>query len=83
MTQGDSADAFDLSEEANELREAYGKGTFGQGCLLARRLVERGVPFVEVSLNSSTDGNYGWDTTTTTSKKLNRYPQNSTQVGRR
>jgi len=37
------------------LRDAYGRNLFGQGCLLARRLVERGVPFVEVTLG-------GWDT---------------------
>ncbi len=62
MTQGDAAGAFNLSEEADEVREAYGKGTFGQGCLLARRLVERGVPFVEVSLTTSSNANFGWDT---------------------
>ena len=62
MTQGESADAFDLSQESKELREAYGKGSFGQGCLLARRLVERGVPFIEVSLNRSVTGSFGWDT---------------------
>ncbi len=62
MTQGDAADAFNLSDEAEVLREAYGKGNFGQGCLLARRLVERGVPFVEVSLNTSSTGGLGWDT---------------------
>jgi uncharacterized protein (DUF1501 family) len=43
------------------LRQAYGRGSFGQGCLLARRLVERGVAFVEVAMNS--DGNdLVWDT---------------------
>lgn len=47
--------AFDLGEEKAELRDAYGRDPFGQGCLLARRLVERGVRFVEVSL-------HGWDT---------------------
>jgi hypothetical protein len=47
--------AFDLAEESDAIRDRYGRGTFGQGCLLARRLVERGVPFVEVSLG-------GWDT---------------------
>ncbi|HWB09427.1 MAG TPA: DUF1501 domain-containing protein [Pirellulales bacterium] len=47
--------AFDLHQEDEALREAYGKGSFGQGCLMARRLVERGVRFVEVSLD-------GWDT---------------------
>ncbi len=62
MIQSDAADAFDLSQESNEVREAYGKGMFGQGCLLARRLVERGVPFVEVSLNNATSGGLGWDT---------------------
>ena len=40
--------AFDLDEEPEALRDAYGRNLFGQGCLLARRLVERGVPFVEV-----------------------------------
>jgi uncharacterized protein (DUF1501 family) len=50
-----AARAFDLSQEKDALREKYGRGLFGQGCLLARRLVERGVPFVEVTLG-------GWDT---------------------
>lgn len=62
MTHGDAANAFNLSEETNEIREAYGKGTFGQGCLLARRLIERGVPFIEVSLTSSSTAGLGWDT---------------------
>ena len=47
--------AFDLTKEPEDLRKAYGKESFGQGCLLARRLVEHGVRFVEVSLGS-------WDT---------------------
>lgn len=50
-----AAQAFDLSSEKAALRDRYGRTPFGQGCLLARRLVERGVPFVEVTLN-------GWDT---------------------
>jgi hypothetical protein len=50
-----AARAFDLRQEKDTLRDAYGRNRFGQGCLLARRLVERGVPFVEVSLG-------GWDT---------------------
>ncbi|MEO1528988.1 MAG: DUF1501 domain-containing protein [Planctomycetota bacterium] len=54
----DAADAFDLSGEPDAVREAYGRGTFGQGCLMARRLIERGVPLVEVTLG---DG-LGWDT---------------------
>jgi hypothetical protein len=57
------AKAFDLQEEDAALRDAYGRTAFGQGCLLARRLVERGVPFVEVSLNSAEGaGGIGWDT---------------------
>ncbi len=47
--------AFDLSQEPAQTRAAYGKGRFADGCLLARRLVEVGVPFVEVNLP-------GWDT---------------------
>jgi hypothetical protein len=50
-----AARAFDLSDEKDKLRDQYGRNRFGQGCLLARRLVERGVPFVEVTLG-------GWDT---------------------
>jgi uncharacterized protein (DUF1501 family) len=50
-----AARAFDLSTEPAALRDRYGRSLFGQGCLLARRLVERGVPFVEVTLG-------GWDT---------------------
>ena len=48
-------------EEPAALRDAYGRNLFGQGCLLARRLVERGVPFVEVTLGGVDDG-LGWDT---------------------
>jgi hypothetical protein len=52
--------AFDLDREPARLRDAYGRNPFGQGCLLARRLVERGVPFVEVALGGT--GGFGWDT---------------------
>ncbi len=47
--------AFDLSSEKDAMRDAYGRNEFGAGCLLARRLVESKVPFVEVTLD-------GWDT---------------------
>ncbi|MBI2481820.1 MAG: DUF1501 domain-containing protein [Planctomycetia bacterium] len=50
--------AFDLSRESDAQRERYGRGSFGQGCLMARRLVETGVRFVEVMMG---DG-VGWDT---------------------
>ncbi|MCA9101753.1 MAG: DUF1501 domain-containing protein [Pirellulales bacterium] len=63
MMSPEVAAAFDLSGEPAELRDAYGRNRFGQGCLLARRLIEQGVPFVEVTL-SGVDGNagLGWDT---------------------
>jgi hypothetical protein len=47
--------AFDLAAEPEKVREAYGRTSFGQGCLMARRLVEAGVTFVEVQST-------GWDT---------------------
>jgi len=47
--------AFDIADESAEIRDRYGDSDFGRGCLLARRLVERGVTFVEVK-----SGN--WDT---------------------
>ena len=59
-TRGEGA--FNLEEESTELRDAYGRNRFGQGCLLARRLVERGVPFVEVSLDAAAGGS--WDSHT-------------------
>jgi hypothetical protein len=55
--------AFNLNEEPAPLRDSYGRNPFGQGCLLARRLVERGVPFVEVTLSGVEGANsLGWDT---------------------
>jgi len=50
-----SMGAFALSEEPNNLRNDYGTGDFAAGCMMARRLVEHGVPFVEVTSR-------GWDT---------------------
>jgi uncharacterized protein (DUF1501 family) len=61
MMQSDAVSAFDLSQEPDAVRSAYGRTRFGQGCLMARRLIERGVPFVEVSLGFES-GNAGWDT---------------------
>jgi uncharacterized protein (DUF1501 family) len=52
---GDAGKVFDLSQEKDELREQYGRNTFGQSCLAARRLVERGVPYVTINYK-------GWDT---------------------
>ena len=55
MIQSPKMEAFDLDREPAELRTAYGEGEFAAGCMMARRLVERGVTFVEVSSR-------GWDT---------------------
>ncbi|MEX0792353.1 MAG: DUF1501 domain-containing protein, partial [Pirellulaceae bacterium] len=52
--------AFQLESESAELREGYG-GEFGQRCLLSRRLVERGVRFIEVSHNLNFLNGAGWD----------------------
>ncbi|MFM7520473.1 MAG: DUF1501 domain-containing protein [Planctomycetota bacterium] len=58
--------AFDLESEPAELRDRYGRTTYGQGCLLARRLVEAGVTFVTVTFAKSIGGKRvndgGWDT---------------------
>ena len=69
LMKSDAAKAFDLSEEKAELRDRYGRTLFGQGCLLARRLVERGVPFVEVTLAGGPNAPGGWDT------HQNNFPQ--------
>jgi uncharacterized protein (DUF1501 family) len=60
--------AFQLTEEPANMREAYGQSRFGQGCLLARRLVEAGVSFVEVSLG-------GWDTHNNTAPRIKTLSQ--------
>ena len=62
LMQSAAGQAFDLEQEPAALRAAYGLNRFGQGCLLARRLVERGVPFVEVTLGGGNDNGLGWDT---------------------
>jgi hypothetical protein len=58
--------AFDLSQEPDDLRDRYGRTTYGQSCLLARRLVEAGVKFVNVYFSSNIGGQSktsgGWDT---------------------
>ncbi len=59
-------EAFDLSREPAPLRDAYGRTTYGQGCLLSRRLVESGVKFVTCYFSNSIGGQSttrgGWDT---------------------
>ncbi len=55
MVLGDAGAVFDLTRETKEMRDHYGRNTFGQSCLAARRLVEVGVPYVTVNFR-------GWDT---------------------
>ncbi|VGO14519.1 hypothetical protein PDESU_03081 [Pontiella desulfatans] len=55
LIMGDGAKIFDLSQESDELRERYGRNTFGQSCLAARRLVEAGVKYITINFK-------GWDT---------------------
>ncbi len=64
--------AFDLSKEDAKLRDRYGRTTYGQGCLLARRLVESGVRFVTVYFSDSIGGaaGGGWDTHGDNCKRL-------------
>jgi hypothetical protein len=52
---GDAGKVFDLSQEKDDLRDRYGRNTFGQSCLMARRLVEKGVPYITINYQ-------GWDT---------------------
>lgn len=52
---GDAGKVFDLGQESEALRDRYGRSTFGQSCLMARRLVERGVPYITINYK-------GWDT---------------------
>lgn len=52
---GDSGKLFDLAQEKDEMRDRYGRNTFGQSCLMARRLVEKGVPYITINYK-------GWDT---------------------
>lgn len=52
---GEAGKLFDLGEEEDAMRDRYGRSTFGQSCLMARRLVEEGVPYVTINYR-------GWDT---------------------
>ncbi|MEM9646034.1 MAG: DUF1501 domain-containing protein, partial [Planctomycetota bacterium] len=70
IASADAKAAFNLSDESPDLRKRYGfdgGNSIGQSCLLARRLVERGVPFVTVN-------NSGWDTHQDIFKLKERYP---------
>lgn len=65
MIFGPTGKSFALAEEKPETRDRYGRSKFGQSCLLARRLVERGVPFVTIN-------HQGWDTHKKHFQEMNR-----------
>src|SRR5690242_21105471 len=66
LTSPKARSMFDLGQEPAKTVERYGKTRFGQSCLLARRLVESGVPFVQVNWSTHVEaeedaGDGGWD----------------------
>jgi hypothetical protein len=66
LTSPEARQWFDLSRESDNMRERYGYTRFGQSCLLARRLVEHGIPFVQVNWSDHVEseedaGDGGWD----------------------
>jgi len=62
IISGRARDAFDLKKESDATRDLYGRNTFGQSCLLARRLVEAGTRFVEVNWPKvANSDNHSWD----------------------
>lgn len=72
LMKSEDLKAFDINSEPESVRKAYGASQFGQGCLLARRLVENNVRFVEVSLG-------GWDTH---AQNFVRVPERCTDLDR-
>jgi hypothetical protein len=62
ISSGRAREAFDLAQESDKTRELYGRNTFGQSCLLARRLVEAGTRVVEVIWPKvANSDNHSWD----------------------
>ena len=71
VLSGQAREAFNLSAESDALREKYGKNTFGQSCLLARRLVEAGTRVVEVNWPKvANSDNHSWDVHTGLSTRM-------------
>jgi Protein of unknown function (DUF1501) len=65
-------EAFNISSEPDKVRESYGRTTYGQSCLLARRLIEAGTKFVTVNFSANIGGDVGsgWDTHGNSGKKM-------------
>lgn len=61
MTSRQAREAFDLTQEPEAVRKKYGMNKFGQSCLLARRMVERGVRFVTINMFETVFNEITWD----------------------
>src|SRR3989475_3929400 len=61
MSSAKAREAFELGQEPQTMREKYGMNRFGQGCLLARRLIERGVRFVTINMFETVFNELTWD----------------------
>jgi uncharacterized protein (DUF1501 family) len=71
VISGRAREAFDLTKESSQMRDRYGRNTWGQSCLLARRLIEAGTRVVEVNWPKvANSDNHSWDTHTGLSKRL-------------
>src|SRR5258706_11214766 len=71
MISGRARKAFDLSQETEKMRDTYGRNTFGQSCLLARRLIEAGTRVVEVIWPKiANSDNHSWDHHTDLTKRM-------------
>ncbi len=71
VTSGRARDAFALNREPDQIQERYGRNTFGQSCLLARRLVEAGTRVVEVIWPKvANSDNHSWDVHTGLTKRM-------------
>jgi uncharacterized protein (DUF1501 family) len=71
VISGNARKAFELSQEPKAMRERYGMNTFGQSCLLARRLVEAGTRFVEINWPKvANSDNHSWDVHVGLSKRM-------------
>lgn len=71
LVSGRARDAFDIDAESEKMRDSYGRNTFGQSCLLARRLVEAGTRVVEVVWPKvANSDNHSWDHHVGLSKRM-------------
>ncbi len=67
LTNPSALDAFDLTKESQKTRDAYGYSTFGQSALMARRMVEAGIPYIQLNWSNAVEAitpnfDFGWDT---------------------